>query len=31
VRDAALAREAGGVSGRPLFHRSTVVLARVYG
>jgi dihydroorotate dehydrogenase len=30
VRDAALAREAGGVSGRPLFHRSTVVLARVY-
>ena len=30
VRDAALAQEAGGVSGRPLFHRSTVVLARVY-
>ena len=24
------AREAGGLSGRPLFHRSTVVLARVY-
>jgi len=30
VRDAALAQEAGGVSGRPLFHRSTVMLARVY-
>ncbi len=28
--DAALAKEAGGVSGRPLFHRSTVVLARVH-
>lgn len=24
------AREAGGLSGRPLFHRSTVTLARVY-
>jgi dihydroorotate dehydrogenase len=24
------AREAGGLSGRPLFHRSTVILARVY-
>jgi len=24
------AREAGGLSGRPLFHRSTVMLARVY-
>ncbi len=24
------ARQAGGVSGRPLFHRSTVMLARVY-
>jgi dihydroorotate dehydrogenase len=23
-------REAGGISGRPLFHRSTVVLARIY-
>jgi len=30
VRDTALAQEAGGVSGRPLFHRSTVMLARVY-
>ncbi len=30
VRDVALAQEAGGVSGRPLFHRSTVMLARVY-
>ena len=29
LRDPA-AREAGGVSGRPLFHRSTVVLARVF-
>ena len=28
--NAALAAEAGGVSGRPLFHRSTVVLARVH-
>ncbi len=26
----AAAREAGGLSGRPLFHRSTVMLARVY-
>jgi dihydroorotate dehydrogenase len=24
------AREAGGLSGRPLFHRSTVMLAKVY-
>jgi dihydroorotate dehydrogenase len=31
VSDASLAKEAGGVSGRPLFHRSTVVLARVHG
>jgi dihydroorotate dehydrogenase len=30
LSDAALAREAGGVSGRPLFHRSTVMLARVH-
>jgi dihydroorotate dehydrogenase len=30
VSDAGLARQAGGVSGRPLFHRSTVMLARVY-
>jgi dihydroorotate dehydrogenase len=30
LRDAALAREAGGVSGRPMFHRATVMLARVY-
>jgi dihydroorotate dehydrogenase len=30
VSDAALAKEAGGVSGRPLFHRSTVMLARVH-
>ena len=29
LTDAAAAREAGGLSGRPLFHRSTVVLARV--
>ncbi len=28
--ETALAKEAGGISGRPLFHRSTVVLARVY-
>jgi len=28
--DAALAKEAGGISGRPLFHRSTAVLARVH-
>jgi dihydroorotate dehydrogenase len=31
LRDAKLAREAGGLSGRPLFHRSTVMLARVHG
>jgi dihydroorotate dehydrogenase len=30
IGDAPLAREAGGVSGRPLFHRSTVMLARLY-
>ena len=30
LRDQSLAKEAGGVSGRPLFHRSTVMLARVY-
>ena len=30
LSDAALAKEAGGISGRPLFHRSTVVLARVH-
>jgi dihydroorotate dehydrogenase len=30
LRDTALAREAGGLSGRPLFHRSTVMLARVF-
>jgi dihydroorotate dehydrogenase len=30
LADAALGREAGGLSGRPLFHRSTVMLARVY-
>jgi dihydroorotate dehydrogenase len=30
LSDPELAREAGGLSGRPLFHRSTVVLARVY-
>lgn len=30
VRDRVLSREAGGVSGRPLFHRSTVMLARVH-
>ena len=28
--DTALAKETGGISGRPLFHRSTVVLARVH-
>jgi dihydroorotate dehydrogenase len=28
--EAELAKEAGGVSGRPLFHRSTCVLARMY-
>ncbi len=30
VSDPALAKEAGGVSGRPLFVRSTVMLARVW-
>ncbi|HWE18368.1 MAG TPA: quinone-dependent dihydroorotate dehydrogenase [Hyphomicrobiaceae bacterium] len=30
LADATLAKEAGGLSGRPLFHRSTAVLARVY-
>ena len=30
IADAALAREAGGLSGRPLFTRSTVMLARLY-
>jgi dihydroorotate dehydrogenase len=30
LKDAATAKEAGGLSGRPAFHRSTVVLARVY-
>jgi dihydroorotate dehydrogenase len=30
ISDPALGREAGGVSGRPLFHRSTVMLARVH-
>ncbi|MGE0851437.1 MAG: quinone-dependent dihydroorotate dehydrogenase [Hyphomicrobiaceae bacterium] len=30
VSDVGLAKEAGGVSGRPLFHRSTVMLARVH-
>jgi dihydroorotate dehydrogenase len=30
VRENAAGREAGGLSGRPLFHRSTVMLARVY-
>jgi dihydroorotate dehydrogenase len=29
--DVGLAQEAGGLSGRPLFHRATVVLARVHG
>ncbi len=29
--ETSLAAEAGGLSGRPLFHRATVVLARVYG
>jgi dihydroorotate dehydrogenase len=28
--ETALAKEAGGLSGRPLFHRSTVMLARVF-
>ncbi|MFM2422214.1 MAG: hypothetical protein RL291_744 [Pseudomonadota bacterium] len=30
VSDAGFSKEAGGLSGRPLFHRSTVTLARVY-
>ena len=30
VSNAALAQEPGGVSGRPLFHRSTVMLARIF-
>lgn len=30
LSDPALATEAGGLSGRPLFHRSTVLLARVH-
>lgn len=30
LKDEAAGREAGGVSGRPMFHRSTVMLARVY-
>jgi dihydroorotate dehydrogenase len=30
LRDSRLGKEAGGLSGRPLFHRSTVMLARVY-
>jgi dihydroorotate dehydrogenase len=30
VSDPELAKEAGGLSGHPLFHRSTVMLARVY-
>lgn len=30
LADARTARETGGLSGRPLFHRATVVLARVY-
>lgn len=30
LSDAALAAEAGGLSGRPLLHRSTAMLARVY-
>jgi dihydroorotate dehydrogenase len=29
LRDQTTAKESGGLSGRPLFHRSTVVLARV--
>ncbi len=29
LKDVETAREAGGISGRPLFHRSTVMLARV--
>lgn len=30
LTDATTARETGGLSGRPLFHRSTVMLARVH-
>ncbi len=30
LRDQTVALEAGGLSGRPLFHRSTVMLAKVY-
>lgn len=30
VSDPVLAKEAGGLSGRPLFHRATVLLARVH-
>jgi len=30
LEDAAFAKEAGGLSGRPLFHRATRMLARVY-
>jgi dihydroorotate dehydrogenase len=30
VSNVAVGRELGGLSGRPLFHRSTVMLARVY-
>jgi dihydroorotate dehydrogenase len=30
IGDAGRVREAGGISGRPLFHRATVVLARIH-
>lgn len=30
IKDTVTGKEAGGLSGRPVFHRSTVVLARVY-
>ena len=30
LADVVLAKEAGGLSGRPLFHRSTAMLARVH-
>ena len=30
LTNATLAKETGGISGRPLFHRSTIVLARVH-
>jgi dihydroorotate dehydrogenase len=30
LTEAALAKESGGLSGRPLFHRSTALLARVF-